>query len=89
MGIRDYFQKLNFTKAIIGLSGGIDSAVTLVLAAEALGKENVKAVMMPSRFSSEHSVDDSLKLVNNLGTPHDLISIEDAFNSFEELLNRI
>jgi NAD+ synthase (glutamine-hydrolysing) len=86
MGIRDYFQKLNFTKAIIGLSGGIDSAVTLVLAAEALGKENVKAVMMPSRFSSKHSVDDSVRLVNNLGTPHELISIEDAFNSLEELL---
>ena len=86
MGIRDYFQKLNFTKAIIGLSGGIDSAVTLVLAAEALGKDKVMAVMMPSRFSSKHSVDDSVKLIKKLGTPHDLISIEDAFNSLEELL---
>jgi NAD+ synthase (glutamine-hydrolysing) len=59
MGIRNYFQKLGFTKAILGLSGGIDSAVTLVLAAKALGNENVKAVLMPSQYSSEHSVKDA------------------------------
>ncbi len=81
MGIRDYFRKLGFTKAILGLSGGIDSAVTLVLAAEALGPENVRAVLLPSPFSSEHSVTDALDLVNNLGCPHDLIPIGPSYQS--------
>ena len=62
MGIKDYFVKMNFTKAIIGSSGGIDSAVTLALACEALGKENVRAILMPSPFSTSHSVDDAVKL---------------------------
>jgi NAD+ synthase (glutamine-hydrolysing) len=83
MGIRDYFSKLNFNKAIIGLSGGIDSAVTLVLAAEALGKDNVLSVLLPSRFSSEHSISDSIKLTKNLGTAYKKISIEEAFNTLE------
>ena len=83
MGIKDYFRKLNFKKAIIGLSGGIDSAVTLVLATEALGKENVLAVLLPSRFSSEHSVTDSIKLTENLGTTYNMISIKEAFNTLE------
>ena len=86
MGIRDYFKKLNFTKAILGLSGGIDSALTLVLAARALGAENVRAVLLPSRFSSQHSVDDALGLVRNLGCPHDIISIEEAFTAMESTL---
>ena len=83
MGIRDYFSKLNFKTAILGLSGGIDSALTLALAVEALGKEMVRAVLLPSRFSSQHSVDDALALVKNLGCPHDLISIEDVFHQTE------
>jgi NAD+ synthase (glutamine-hydrolysing) len=66
MGIRDYFKKMNFTKATLGLSGGVDSALVLVLAAEALGKENVFPVMMPSSFSTEHSLTDSIKLADNL-----------------------
>ncbi len=86
MGIRNYFKKLGFSKAILGLSGGIDSAVTSALAAEALGHENVYNVLMPSRFSSDHSVDDSIGLVENLRMPHDIISIEHAFNAFEESL---
>ncbi len=81
MGIRDYFRKLGFSKAILGLSGGIDSAVTLVLAAEALGPANVRAVMLPSPFSSEHSVTDALDLVKNLGCPHDLIPIGPSYQS--------
>ncbi len=86
MGVRNYFEKLGFKKAILGLSGGIDSAVTAAIAAEALGSENVYNVLLPSRFSSGHSVDDSLELVKNYGMPHDIIEIEDAFNTFENTL---
>lgn len=86
LGIRDYFRKLGFKKAILGLSGGIDSALVTVLAARALGPENVHALLMPSRYSSDHSVDDSLELVENLGISHSIISIEDAFGAFEQTL---
>ncbi len=86
MGIRNYFQKLGFTKALLGLSGGIDSAVTLALAAEALGKENVWAVLMPSSFSSDHSVNDALELAKNLGCRHDTIPITPSFDSLEQTL---
>ncbi len=81
MGIRDYFHKMGFSKAILGLSGGIDSAVTLVLAAEALGKENVKAVLLPSKYSSDHSIKDALDLANNLGVEHEIIPIEESFTA--------
>lgn len=87
LGIRDYFRKLGFQKAILGLSGGIDSAVVLVLAAKALGKENLRAILMPSKFSSTHSVQDALQLVENIGCSHDVISIEDSFKSIEETLS--
>jgi len=86
LGIRDYFRKMDFSKAVLGLSGGIDSALTLVLAAEALGKENVLAVLMPSQFSSEHSVADALQLVKNIDCRHETIPIETAFKAFENLL---
>jgi NAD+ synthase (glutamine-hydrolysing) len=85
-GIRDYFVKTGFKKAIIGLSGGIDSAVCVCLAAEALGRENVRALLMPSRYSSEHSVTDSVKLAENIGVVYEIISIEKSFNTFEEIL---
>jgi NAD+ synthase (glutamine-hydrolysing) len=88
-GIKAYFQKLNLKKAILGLSGGIDSAVVLVLAAEALGRENVRAVLLPSRYSSQHSVDDAVALSENLGVAYDIISIEDAFQAFEHTLQPI
>lgn len=81
-GIRDYFSKMGFAKAIIGSSGGIDSAVALALASEALGKENVRAVLMPSPYSSEHSVADAEQLSKNLGNPYDIISISNIYNSF-------
>jgi len=81
MGIKDYFSKMGFTKAILGLSGGIDSAVTLVLAAEALGNENVYAVLLPSEYSSDHSIDDAVALAKNLNCKHDIISIKDGYNS--------
>lgn len=86
MGIRNYFEKLGFTKAILGLSGGIDSAVTSVLAAEALGNENVYNVLLPSEFSSDHSISDSLLLVENLKMPHDTIPIKKPFNTFNDTL---
>jgi NAD+ synthase (glutamine-hydrolysing) len=81
MGIGDYFRKMGFKKAILGLSGGIDSAVTLALAARALGTENVLAVLLPSEFSSQHSVDDAVQLAENLGVKHELINISSGYNS--------
>lgn len=81
MGIRDYFSKMGFTKAILGLSGGIDSAVTLALASEALGRDNVYAVLLPSEFSSDHSIHDAVSLAENLGCKFDTISIEKGYNS--------
>ncbi len=82
MGIHDYFGKMNFSKAIIGLSGGIDSAVTLVLASYALGAENVRALLMPSQYSSDHSVSDAIALAENLDVKYEIISIEDIFSSY-------
>jgi len=86
LGIRDYFHKLGFKKAILGLSGGIDSAVTAVLAARALGAENVRGILMPSQFSSEHSVNDARQLAQNLGMPHDLVPIQPMYAAFESTL---
>jgi len=86
LGIKDYFQKLGFTKTIIGLSGGIDSAVTAVLAARALGEENVRCVLMPSQYSSDHSVNDARALAINLGIQYDIIPIEEVYKSYESLL---
>lgn len=81
-GIQDYFDKLGFSSAILGLSGGIDSAVTATLAAKALGASNVKVLLMPSRFSSDHSVEDSRELIDNLGIKSELISIHKPYNTF-------
>ncbi len=86
MGIRNYFGKLGFKKAILGLSGGIDSAVTAVLAARALGAENVYNVLLPSRFSTDHSVSDAEQLAINVGMPYDTIPIEKGFGALEEML---
>lgn len=86
VGIRDYFRKLGFKKAILGLSGGIDSAVTAVLAAEALGPENVRVLLLPSQFSSGHSVDDARQLAENLGIQYDIVPIRPMFEAFEGAL---
>ena len=86
LGIYDYFHKLGFKKAILGLSGGIDSAVTLVLLAQALGSENVRAVLMPSEFSTEHSVTDAKELVENIVCPYDIIPIQDIFETYLQSL---
>lgn len=82
MGIKDYFKKMGFTKAIIGSSGGIDSAVTVALACEALGKENVRAVLMPSQYSTGHSVSDAEQLSKTISNPYDIIPIKNIYESF-------
>ena len=82
MGIRDYFFKMGFTKAIIGSSGGIDSAVTIALACKALGAPNVRAVLMPSQYSTSHSVDDAVALSLNLKNPYDIIPIKNIYDTF-------
>jgi NAD+ synthase (glutamine-hydrolysing) len=89
LGIRDYFSKMGFTKAIIGSSGGIDSAVTLVLACTALGKENVRAVLMPSQFSTGHSVNDAEQLSLNLANSYDIIPIGNIYDSFLDELKPV
>jgi len=85
-GIKDYFGKMGFTKAIIGSSGGIDSAVTIALACAALGKDQVRAVLMPSPYSTDHSVNDAVKLSQNLGNPYEIVRINDVY---ESLLNTL
>lgn len=87
LGIKDYFKKLGFTKAVLGLSGGIDSAVTTILAARALGSENVRVLLMPSQFSTGHSVDDAVALAKKSGIQYDIIPIKDMYDSFMEKLS--
>ncbi len=82
LGVKDYFNKMGFKRAIIGSSGGIDSAVTLAIACDALGKENVHAILMPSPYSSEHSVNDAVQLSKNLDNPYDIIPIKEVYESF-------
>jgi NAD+ synthase (glutamine-hydrolysing) len=89
MGIKDYFKKMSFTKAILGSSGGIDSAVTLALACEALGTENVRAVLMPSEYSTGHSVNDAEQLSKNLNNPYDIIPIKNIYDTFLQELKPI
>lgn len=89
MGIRDYFTKMGFSKAILGSSGGIDSAVTLAIACDALGKENVRAILMPSPYSTDHSVNDAVQLSKNLGNPYDIIRIDEVYESFLQTLKSV
>lgn len=89
LGIKDYFQKMGFKQATLGLSGGIDSAVVVVLAVEALGAENVRVVLMPSQFSSQHSVDDAVELAENLGIQYDIVAIKDIYEQFDQALKPI
>ncbi len=89
LGIADYYRKNGFQKAWIGLSGGIDSAVTAVLAADALGAKNVTGVLMPSRYSSDHSVRDALALAKNLGIRTHTLPIEPAFSAFLSILKPV
>ena len=89
MGINGYFSKMGFSKAVLGLSGGIDSAVTLVLAARALGNKNVHALLMPSGFSSDHSISDSIALAQKLEISYDIINIEEIFQLFNSTLKPV
>ena len=89
LGIRDFFQKQGFKKAILGLSGGLDSALVIALAAKALGAENVLGILMPSQFSSDHSVSDAIASAENLGCPYHIVPIKPAFDTFDEMLKPI
>ena len=82
LGIRDYFKKMGFVKAILGSSGGIDSAVTLALACAALGAENVRAILLPSSYSTAHSVDDAVELSKRLKNPYDILPIKNIYEIF-------
>jgi len=86
LGIKDYFRKSGFKKAVLGLSGGIDSAIVCALACRALGPENVMAVLMPSKYSTDHSIDDAMDLVNNIGCMHEIIPIKEAADAFDNML---
>ncbi len=81
-GIKQYFASCNAKRAVLGLSGGIDSAVVAALAVEALGKENVHGFMMPSDFSTLHSIQDAVDLAENLDIQYNVISISDLYNKF-------
>lgn len=89
LGVRDYFHKMGFKKATLGLSGGIDSAVVLVIAARALGTENLRVLLLPSKYSSDHSIADAKQLAENLGVRYDIINIQDVVNSFNNSLSNI
>jgi NAD+ synthase (glutamine-hydrolysing) len=89
LGIRDYVAKCGFKKVLLGLSGGIDSAVTCVLAVQALGAENVLGVLMPSQYSSEHSVTDAVALADNLGIRREIIPISKIFDVYRTELHPV
>ena len=89
LGVRDYFRKCNFHSAVVGLSGGVDSAVTAVIAVDALGAENVTGVSMPSPYSSRGSIDDARALARNLGIKFLEIPITDAFAVFKSQFKEI
>jgi NAD+ synthase (glutamine-hydrolysing) len=89
LGIRDYVAKCGFKKVLLGLSGGIDSAVTCALAVQALGAENVLGVLMPSQYSSEHSVSDAVALADNLGIRRELIPISKIFDVYHTELGPV
>ena len=89
LGTRDYMRKCGFQKAIIGLSGGIDSALTAVIAADAVGAENVIGVGMPGPYSSQGSIDDARALAKNLGLRFELLSINCAYDAYRETLQNV
>ncbi len=86
LGTRDYMGKCGFKRAVIGLSGGIDSAVTAAVAVKAVGKENVMGIAMPSPFSSQHSIDDARQLAENLGITFHIVPIEPAMTAYDSML---
>jgi len=88
LGTKDYIEKNGFSGALIGSSGGIDSALTTVIAADALGADRVKTVMMPFKYTSDMSVEDAELLAQNLNIQHEVIEIQDIYNSFEKSLKK-
>ena len=89
LGVRDYVKKNNFNGVVIGLSGGIDSALTTSIAADALGAENVETLIMPSRFTAKMSIDDAIEQSENLGIKYHIISIEELFKTFTKTLKPV
>ena len=85
-GLRDYFRKNGLQRAVLGLSGGIDSALVATLAVDALGAENVHGLLMPSQYSTDHSVADAIELANNLGMSYDIVAIAPLFEAFRQSL---
>jgi NAD+ synthase (glutamine-hydrolysing) len=88
LGLRDYLHKCGFSRAVVGLSGGVDSAVTCVLACQALGPDNVLGVLMPSPYTSRGSMEDSVKLAGNLGIAHQVIPITPIYQAYREALRQ-
>ena len=86
IGVRDYFHKMGFKNAIVGLSGGLDSALVTYFAAKAIGPENVRVVLLPSQFSTDHSVSDAVALAEKLGVRYDTVAIKPLFDSFDTAL---
>jgi NAD+ synthase (glutamine-hydrolysing) len=89
LGLRDYLYKCGFKSAVLGLSGGIDSAITAVIAVEALGKENVRGISLPSQFSSQHSLDDARIMAERLGIQYDVVPIQPAFETVKQTLQPV
>lgn len=88
-GVRDYVHTTGFKKALIGLSGGVDSALTLAVAVDALGAENVHAIMMPTRYTAQMSLDDAKDMARRVGVRYDVLAIEEMFNLYTHLLNPV
>lgn len=89
LGIKDYFGKMGFKTATLGLSGGIDSALTLALVERALGAENIHVLLMPSKYSSDHSVNDAVELAENLGVKYDTLAIQPIVDAFEKTMSGV
>ncbi|MFA6201173.1 MAG: NAD(+) synthase [Bacteroidales bacterium] len=89
IALRDYFNKNGIKKAVLGLSGGIDSALVVALAVNALGKENVVGILMPSEYSTDHSLNDALDSAKNLGIEHYIVEIKDCFEQCDKTFNSI
>ena len=89
MGLRDYFHKNHIQRAVLGLSGGMDSAMVCTLAADAIGPENVHGILMPSQYSTDHSVKDAVDLANNLGVSYDIVPIKPMFDTLRECMKPV
>ncbi|MFM9159048.1 MAG: NAD(+) synthase, partial [Dolichospermum sp.] len=87
LGVKDYVHKCRFSKVLLGLSGGIDSALVAAIATAALGKENVIGILMPSPYSSEHSISDALALAENLDIQTEILPIGELMQVFDQSLN--